>query len=482
MIRNGVITGVSVAHDAATVDEIEAASADDIAARIADLQATPGVREAFVVQTCNRAEAYVVTDRPEQGRDALADIAEPVRSGAVVTMAHEESLRHLMRLAAGLESLVIGEDQIIGQLKDAIETARRAEGFGPIFEDALMKAVHVGERARTETAINEGVVSLGSAAVTLADQETDLDGATALIIGAGEMGTIAAESIADTPVERLLVANRTVPHATHIADSVSVDASALGLDAAPSAAERADVVIAATGSPEHILTADELAAAGETLCIDLAQPRDVDPAADAEPAVTIHDIDALEAITAETHARREDAAAEVEAMIDEEFDRLLALFKRKRADEAISTMYESAERVKQREVGTAMAKLDANTELTEAHREVIESLADSLVSQLLAAPTKSLREAAAEDDWTTIQTAMQLFNPEFDGPIPSDGVNDPAAGSDETANPGDSDTAAVGDSDDTPTGPPESIAGTELPDGVDPEEIPQHVLEQLSDN
>ena len=482
MIRTGVITGVSVAHGSARVDEIEAASAADATDRIESLLERSGVCEAFVIQTCNRAEAYVVTDRARQGRDVLTDTVEPVRAGAVVTMAHEESLRHLLRLAAGLESLIVGEDQIIGQLKDAIETARRAGGLGPILEDALMKAVHVGERARTETAINEGVVSLGSAAVTLADQETDLDGATALIIGAGEMGTIAAESIADTAVEQLLVANRTVPHATHVADSVSVDASALGLDAAPSAAERADVVIAATGSPEHILTADELATAGETLCIDLAQPRDVDPAASAEPAVTIHDIDALEAITAETHARREDAAAEVEAMIDEELDRLLALFKRKRADEAISTMYESAERVKQREVGTAMAKLDANTELTAAHREVIESLADSLVSQLLAAPTKSLREAAAEDDWTTIQTAMQLFNPEFDGPIPSDGVDDPAAGSGDRAEPGDNDTAAAGDNDDTPAGPPESIAGTELPDGVDPEEIPQHVLEQLSDN
>ncbi|TQQ79647.1 glutamyl-tRNA reductase [Halonotius roseus] len=478
MTPNGVITGVRVAHDTATVDEIEAASADDVPARIADLLATPGVREAFAVQTCNRAEAYVVTDRAEQGRAALAEIAEPVRSGAVVTMAHEESLRHLMRLAAGLESLVLGEDQIIGQLKDAVETARRAEGLGPMLEDALMKAVHVGERARTETAINEGVVSLGSAAVTLAERETDLDGATALVIGAGEMGTIAAESIADTPIDRLLIANRTIPHATHIADTVSVDASAIGLSAAGAAADRADVVIAATGSPDHVLAADELSRAGETLCIDLAQPRDIEPAADAEPGVTIHDIDALEAITAETHARREDAAAEVEAMIDEEFDRLLALFKRKRADEAISTMYESAERVKDREVGTAMAKLDANAELTDTHREVIESLADSLVSQLLAAPTKSLREAAAEDDWTTIQTAMQLFNPEFDGPIPTDEIDDPV--DDESA---DADTdvdSAAGESDDTPAGPPESPAG--LPDGVDPEEIPPHVLEQLSDN
>ena len=471
MIQNGVITGVRVAHDTATVDEIEAASADDISAQIADLLATSGVEEAFAIQTCNRTEAYVVTDRADQGRDALAGIAEPVRSGAVVTMAHEESLRHLMRLAAGLESLVLGEDQIIGQLKDAIEIARRAEGLGPMLEDTLMKAVHVGERARTETEINEGVVSLGSAAVTLADRETDLDGATALILGAGEMGTIAAESIAETGVAQLLIANRTIPHATHIADTVPTDASAIGLSAAGAAVQRADVVIAATGSPDHILTAEELVNAGETLCVDLAQPRDIDPAAEA--GVTIHDIDALETITAETHACREDAAAEVEAMIDEEFDRLLALFKRKRADAAISTMYESAERVKNREVGTAMAKLDANAELTETHREVIESLADSLVSQLLAAPTKSLREAAAEDDWTTIQTAMQLFNPEFDGPVPTDDAVDDAE-ADTT------DETPAGSDSETPAGPLESPAG--LPDGVDPERIPQHVLEQLSDN
>ena len=480
MIRNGVITGVRVAHDTATVDEIEAASADDISARIADLLATPGVREAFAIQTCNRAEAYVVTDRADQGRDALAQIADPVRSGGVVTMPHEEGLRHLMRLAAGLESLVLGEDQIIGQLKDAIEIARRAEGLGPILEDALMKAVHVGERARTETAINEGVVSLGSAAVTLADRETDLDGATALILGAGEMGTIAAEAIAETAIDRLLIANRTIPHATHIADTVPTDASAIGLSAAGAAAQRADVVIAATGSPDHVLAAEELASAGETFCIDLAQPRDIDPAADAATEVTIHDIDALETITAETHARREDAAAEVEAMIDEEFERLLALFKRKRADAAISTMYESAERVKDREVGTAMAKLDANAELTETHREVIESLADSLVSQLLAAPTKSLREAAAEDDWTTIQTAMQLFNPEFDGPVPTDDAVDELDVDNADTETSDNDGMPAGSDSDTPVGPPESPAG--LPDGVDPEEIPQHVLEQLSDN
>jgi len=468
MMRSGVITGVSVAHNRATVEEIEAASVADARERIGDLLATPGVAEAFVIQTCNRSEAYVVTDRAEQGREALDSVAAPVRSGAVERMDHEASLRHLMRLAAGLESLVLGEDQIIGQLKDSVETARSEDGIGPMLDDALMKAVHVGERARTETAINEGVVSLGSAAVTLAQQETDLDGGTALVVGAGEMGTIAAESLADTGVDRVLIANRTIPHATHIAETLDVAASAVGLSAAPAAAADADIVISATGSPEPVLDDNDLAGAGETVCIDLAQPRDIDPAAADHANLAVFDIDALEAITDETHARREDAAAEVEAMIDEEFDRLLALFKRKRADAAISTMYESAERLKQREVRTALAKLNANGEVTDEQEEIIESLADSLIGQLLSAPTKSLREAAADDDWTTIQTAMQLFDPEFDI----------QPGETELGSPDDADTTA-----DPSAAMPSSMPDSpeDLPDGVE-DEIPQHVLEQLSND
>jgi len=459
MIRTGVITGVSVSHTNATVDEIEAASCADIGSRVSNLLAAPGVTEAFALQTCNRSEAYVVTDRADDGPAALADIVSDVREGAVEHMNHDESLRHFMRVAAGLESLVLGEDQIIGQFKTAVEASRAVDGIGPLLEDAIMKAIHVGERARTETEINEGVVSLGSAAVELAARETELSGATALVVGAGEMGSLAAESLAAAGIDRLLVANRTIPHATHIAETVDVEASAIGLDAAPAATETASVVISATGSPAYVLDTEGLASAGRTVCIDLAQPRDINPEVETVDGVAVYDIDALESVTESTHRRREAAAREVEAMIDEEFDRLTALFKRKRADEAISGMYESAECIKNREVATAFAKLDAAGELTDKQREVIESLADALVAQLLSAPTKSLREAAAEDDWTTIQTAMQLFNPEFDGDLPSDiAAEKPASGA----------TAAGEERPDEPS------------DTVSSEEIPPHVLEQLS--
>jgi glutamyl-tRNA reductase len=446
-----VITGVSVSHDRATVDEIESARFADERTAVETLLTREGVDEAFALQTCNRAEAYVVTSDAADGRRALADFAPEVRDGAVVELDHEGSLRHLMRVSAGLESLVIGEDQILGQLSTAVEEARAVGGIGPVLDDALGKAVHVGERARTETAINEGITSLGSAAVALADRGTDLEGATGLVIGAGEMGTLAARALDASAVEHVILANRTVPHAEHVVRDLVGRTSAVGLDALPSAVAEADVVFAATGAPAYTITPDMLADAGETFVVDLAQPRDADPLIDDLSGVERRDIDDLKAITKETESNREAEAQAVECMIDEEFDHLLDRFKRKRADEVISAMYEGAERTKAAEVDRAISKLEAQGDLTTEQRETVEALADSLVGQLLSAPTKSLREAAGEDDWTTIQSAMQLFDPEF-------GVETP----------------------DLPSAPePRSGMPDEIPEDAD---VPEFVREQFGDD
>lgn len=414
MKDTGVITGASVSHVRASIDEIESAGERSVRASVSDLLARDGVEEAFALVTCNRSEAYVVTSDAADGRRVLGEFAPDVRDGAVRQMDHEAAIRHLMRVAAGLESLVLGEDQILGQLRSAYEESRGSGGVGPVLSDAIPKAIHVGERARTETAINEGAVSIGSAAVRLAEEETALAGATALVVGAGEMGTLTARALADTAVEEVIVANRTLANAEHVAEEVDVDATAEPLSMLSTLLPEADVVIGATGSPDLILDDDDLADAGRTICIDVAQPRDVDPAADELGGVDVYDIDALESVTSETRESREREARTVESMIDAECDRLLETFKRKRADEVISAMYESSERVKNREVEQAISQLEAQGDLTEAQRETVESMADALVNQLLAAPTKSLRDAAGEDDWTTIQTALQLFDPEFD--------------------------------------------------------------------
>ncbi|WP_115865250.1 glutamyl-tRNA reductase [Halorussus litoreus] len=424
----GVVTGVRVSHDEASLDTVEAACHVDDETVLSRLTDAPPVREAFALQTCNRFEAYVVTDAAATGRAVLDDFAPDVGDHSVVEMSHEESLRHLMRVASGLESLVLGEDQILGQLRDAQSVAAEAGALGPILDDAVTKAIHVGERARTETAINEGAVSVGSAAVELLETETDLAAGTAVVVGAGEMGTVAAHALADADVETLYVANRTPERAGELAGEVDADeARAVALDDFDAALADADAVVSATGSESHVLDAEDFADAGELLVVDIAQPRDVAPAANALAGVSVFDMTALETVTDETARRRRAAAESVEAMIDREFDRLLEGYKRKRADEVVSAMYESAERVKERELSEALTKLDAHGDLSADQREVVASMADALVSQLLAAPTKSLRDAAAEDDWTTINTALQLFDPGFGDDADAPGGGNAAA-------------------------------------------------------
>jgi glutamyl-tRNA reductase len=419
-IGTGIIAGISVSHSDAAVEDIEAACAESQRVAVESLLDRPGISEAFVLQTCNRAEAYVVAEDETTAREALEDHLGDIGAEAGRELGHETSLRHLMRVACGLESLVLGEDQILGQVRDAYEDARVAGGIGPTLDDALLKALHVGERARSETAINEGVVSLGSAAVRLAKSERDIDGGTALVVGAGEMATLTAQALADE-VNRVLVANRTIPHAEHVVNELDVDGSAIGLDAVPAAAADADIVITATGSSDHVLGHEDLTEIGEALVIDLAQPRDVAPVADDINGVEVRDLDTLQSVTDQTREQRREAAEAVEAMIDEEFDHLISQYKRKRADQVIAAMYEGAERVKARELRTAISKLEAETDddVTEAEREVIEAMADALVGQLLSAPTESLREAAENDDWSTINTALQLFGSSLQ-PEPAD--------------------------------------------------------------
>jgi glutamyl-tRNA reductase len=404
----GTIVGVSIAHNRAGVDDLDQAWTDSQRHAVEKLLEEPEVAEAFALQTCNRVEGYVVADTFADGREALTVLTEGLDEELVVELGHEESLEQLLRVAAGLESLVLGEDQILGQVRDAYEDAQTVGGIGPLLEDAVTKAVHVGERARTETAINDGVVSLASAAVRVADEGRDLSTATGLVVGAGEMGTIAAKALGSR-TERLLVANRTISHAEHVLEQAETTGRALGLDELGEAVAEADVIVSATGSPDHVIEREMLADAGETFVVDLAQPRDVPAAASELAGVTIRDLDTLEAVTQRTRRQRERAAERVESIVDNEFDHLLAQYKRKRADKVISAMYESAERTKARQLETALSKLDFDDEET----EVVKSMADAIVSELLAAPTTGLRDAAEDDDWETIQTALHLFDPNF---------------------------------------------------------------------
>ena len=411
MTRAFTVSGARVAHDRAAVADLEAATHADLDARLEELAERDGVAEAFVLQTCNRVEEYVVSSSPEAGAAALADVGSALDDDLVIETDHEASLRHLLRVAAGLESQVLGEDQILGQVREAYLAAKAAGTVGPVLEAALLKAIHVGERARSETGINDGTVSLGSAAVQLADAALGLDGKRVLVVGAGEMATVVANGLVYAEPRAVRIANRTPERATALAGSLGIDAEAAPLDDLARHIATADVVFTATTSPEPVVRVDHVRNAGETCVVDLGQPRDVEPAVDLQPGVEVHDLDALEAVTSATHEDRRAAAAEVEAILEAEYDLLIDQYKRRRADAVIRGMYQGAERIKDRELETALGKLEDAGELPADQRAVVEQLADALVAKLLAVPTKSLREAAAEDDWETVASAIQLFDP-----------------------------------------------------------------------
>lgn len=407
-----IIAGVSVSHSHATLDRIEGVAARSEGEAVESIVDHAGVSEAFVLQTCNRAEAYVVSRDAETAHNALSTYLGDVDRDSVVELGHEDGLRHLMSVACGLESLVLGEDQILGQLRDAYETARGVGAIGPTLDDALLKALHVGERARSETAINEGALSIGSASVRFIESKRDLGGATALIVGAGEIATLAAKALAD-PAEHIVIANRTLSHAERLAGELDTETSVIGLEAIPIAAEDSDIIVSATESPGHIIDSGVLAPIGETCVVDIAQPRDVAPEADELDNIAVYDLDAIETVADATRKKRRKAADTVESMIDDELDHLLRQYKRKQADQVIAAMYEGAERIKSRELRTAVSKFENESEggVSETETEILESMADALVGQILSAPTQSLRDAAENDDWSTIRTTLQLFGP-----------------------------------------------------------------------
>jgi glutamyl-tRNA reductase len=223
---------------------------------------------------------------------------------------------------------------------------------------------------REHIGVSKVIISLVSATGMSSDRECSIEGETALVVGADRMGPLAVRAVTEW-ADHVIVATRTLPHDEYVADSIEVETTAVGLDGLEPAVAEASVVVSATGSNTQV-----------------------------------SDVDSSESLTDKTQSTRRRTARDGERLVDSEFDHLLTQYKRKRAERVISAIHETAERVKTAEVDTAMAK----GEFDESQREAVESMADTIVSQLLAAPTESLRDAAEKGDWSTIQTAVELFD------------------------------------------------------------------------
>jgi glutamyl-tRNA reductase len=404
------IEGLLVTHKRAELSDLEELCKPS-AGELRDRLLGDGADEAYVLQTCNRAEFYV----SGASGDVLGDLAGDlgVREGTERRVGHTDSVRHLMRLASGLESMVVGEDEIIGQMREAYHDAAGEGALDGALETAVLKALHVGERARTETAINEGNASMGSAAVEAAREHLgSLDGVRVVVIGAGEMGELVARSLADRDAgyDEILVANRTYDTAARLADEIG--GSPVRFGEITSRFDEVDVVVTATGAPHLIFDGADLRG-HDLVVLDLANPRDVGEDAARADGVELVDIDDISEIAGSSVEERRRAAEEVEGMIEDEMSVLEDKLKEKRAKEMLSTIYTRAEEIREEETREALRKLDSGgRSLDDREREIVDDLTSSLVQQLLSTPTEALKKAAQSEDYETLRSASEIFRVE----------------------------------------------------------------------
>jgi len=407
------IMSVSITHKWASLNDLECARIGDIEGTLAAMHAVQGVRACAIVQTCNRIEAYLDVSS-EFDADAFVSKFFPLIPGQLVgRYESRDALKRLLRLAAGLESMIVGEDQILGQLKEAADTAKRIGTLSSELSLAFSKAIQVGKRARTETQINRGSVSVGSAAVDLAERILGtLDDKVILTIGAGELGTLVALALAERDLKTMFVSNRTFRRAQTLAERLN--GKAVRFDKIEEYLTEADLAISATAAPHYVLTYAQLANVmrgrngRRLLIVDIANPRDVEEVAARIEGVELHNIDDLKKITEQNLQRRRSEIGKVVAIINEELRLLEEQFKKRKADELIASLYRNAENIRARELQKAYNRMRADGD-TQHYQHVLDDLTGSIVKKLLFELTESLKEAAISDDYELMLSAHKLF-------------------------------------------------------------------------
>jgi glutamyl-tRNA reductase len=385
-----------------------------------DLATRTHVSEAVVVSTCNRTEVYARAERfhgaYEDVRSFLTDIADlPYEAFAdhLYTLYDADAARHLFRVAAGLDSAVLGEHEILGQVRRSWEVALEERTAGTLLNPLFRHAVEVGKRARTDTSIARHTTSVSHAAVELVVARLDdLRSATALVLGAGEMGEGVARSLAASGLGRLLVANRTMTRATALAGRLG--GQGVHLEDLRAALAGVDVLLTCTGSTQPLLGADDLAEAMAArqgrplLVVDIAVPRDVDPSASTVPGVTLLDMDALRSFADAGLASRRREVTAVEAIIDEELDRYLDTLATRAVEPMVAALHQRAEQIRTAELERLGARL---AHLDERDRRTIEALTTGIVGKLLRDPTVRLKDAAGSARGERLAEALRdLFD------------------------------------------------------------------------
>jgi glutamyl-tRNA reductase len=378
------------------------------------------VPEGVILSTCNRTEIYAAVGHRSSGLRTvtrfLAEIGEVDEADLAVHLVghwQELAVRHLFRVAAGLDSMILGEGQILAQVREAYDAAGQVRPLGPLLSRLFDRALLVGKRARTETAIARSAVSVSQAAVELATEKLGrLAGSTVAVVGTGKMGALTARALRHRGAERVLLLNRTLERARRLVDELG--AEAWPLDRLTEALRLADVVISSTGSPDHIITRELLHPLVNArprrplVVVDIAVPRDVEPAAAELPGVHLFNVDHLQDACAANLEQRQREAIQVELIVEQELKKFVRWWQARDVAPTISALVQKAESIRQEELNRGLARLGP---LSEREAIAVNAMTLAIVNKMLHAPITRLKDRAAGlDGKHYLHAVRELFD------------------------------------------------------------------------
>jgi glutamyl-tRNA reductase len=416
---------IGISHKQAPIQVREQLSvpADTLHARLAELKALPGIQETLLLSTCNRLEIWAAADTSNAGADLLNSLG-PIAAPHAFIHKDDAALRHLFRVASSLDSMVVGEAQILGQVKDAAAHATEAGVFGKQLNRALARATTAAKRVRTETSIARGAVSVSSVAIELAAKVLgDLTGKVPLLLGAGEMALLAARELRGVGATEFLVANRSIERAEEMVKETG--GRAVPFSELNSLLERADVVICSTGAREPIITKEQMAKVVKArrfrpiFFVDLSLPRNVAPQVNDLDGCYVYDLDDLEQVANQNRDLRRAEVDKAELIVEEELKALLAELKERTGAPALARLRSKAQEIADAEVERLLSQLGP---LNEKQQRSVKAMASAMVNKLLHTPTAKLREETAKGDGpvprSLADAAAELFGLDLSAPDP----------------------------------------------------------------
>jgi len=389
-------------------------SGDAVASALHEVRQLPGVDEAVVLSTCNRTELYFTSasDGCELAKQWLIDDQKlnGKSQEALFSLRDEEAVRHLFRVACGLDSMVLGEPQILGQLKDAFRMAEDAGAVGSELHRMFRHTYSVAKKVRTDTAIGANPVSVAYAAVNLANQFfAGFSKHTAVLIGAGVTIDLVAKHLTAKNIGRLFVANRSLDNAREIASRY--DGFALPISELQGTLPEADILVSSTASPDTLLSAKDMSTAMQSrkrrpvFAVDLAVPRDLDPAISALDDVFLYTIDDLDKVIDESQSHRAAAAVDAEQILNDETRRYLEIERGKTIVPAITALRDHGDGIRREVVREAQRRLAKGV----PQEEVVDYVAAALLKKILHNPSVCLREAGENQDQQLIDAVKRVF-------------------------------------------------------------------------